>query len=590
MAIHIPTTIGVLMIFIVAVEQACSISVRSSIFKVRVGVMISNAVLLIWAIALNIELLREEGRIHFVDGSFVLVVRTLQMLYMLIVFLIAYYFVTYSIQSAYKSSLALHWRRSNESRKRAPKWMSKLWLCCTVIAEIVLFGCYVLAFALSDVVFFHFAVLVACAMALMGCALVIFALFDIRKQTRRQTERVSMESADSAVTVQADKLRKLRRLLVTMIVMAFIIMACAIINLYIVGRHIYELYDSGCLLGQREGTLTSSAIDNTGDYLSLFAILMCIGMGLVFWTYKPSAVNYCAYCCRYRHFADKQQHPALEDMKLTLCYALCPLMLDEAERKRRMLIRALPQIEATAGHFTHRRDTAQSTGPMLDKKENDQEIVRDGRQSVFSMAISVTKMLSVTNDRKLVDTLTESGSIQVIFYDFDGALTTDKNQYFAHWSAKDVSALQRPHLFDLFGSEERMDALRDHFGRMTGKGIRMGLVSDVYTRHKMKIILSLLDYDRFFSEIMGIDHDLITNEPTNHNRVQIFLIKWMRAHSVANSSVLYVTANEENCRLFANNGTCNTYLPGSASSHKTSSLTTSCGITSLDVEVIEQAT
>lgn len=78
--------------------------------------------------------------IRFCDASSALMVEyvlfDVSVRYMLVAFFIAYFFVVYSLQSAYKSSLSLHSRNAGSTR-RAPKWMTKCWLFLTVAIEVI---------------------------------------------------------------------------------------------------------------------------------------------------------------------------------------------------------------------------------------------------------------------------------------------------------------------------------------------------------------------------------------------------------------------------------------------------------------------
>ena len=118
----------------------------------------------------------------------------------------------------------------------------------------------------------------------------------------------------------------------TMILFCVIIMAAAIWNIVVIVRYLVRLSRWCPLL--RRGTLYGTAIDNELDYISYFVILCCVGIALVFWTYKPSAVNYCTFCCfgyKNKKYFRRKDLPG-GDMKLTLCYAFCPLLLDNAEQ------------------------------------------------------------------------------------------------------------------------------------------------------------------------------------------------------------------------------------------------------------------
>lgn len=274
----------------------------------------------------------------------------------------------------------------------------------------------------------------------------------------------------------------------------------------------------------------------------------------------------------------------ISDMKLTLLYVLCPLCLDNAERKRQEFIQKTTTRIVETADIPRRRE---STGAMLEVNGNGQEIVAgDGRSSVFSMAMSVTRMLSVTTDRKLI----ESGkSVSVIFYDFDGVLTVSQHRLFEEWNLSAISSLRKRDLFETFGREERIERLRAHLSTALGKGIKIYCLGQE-TRAKLKAILSKIDfYPTLFNEetIIGADHPLIRKEDEKHNRTQIFLLHWMKENSVSNEECLLVSAVEENTRLFADNGTCHTYLPGSAS-QKRPTQERDFGITINDFEVIEQ--
>ena len=206
---------------------------------------------------------------------------------------------------------------------------------------------------------------------------------------------------------------------------------------------------------------------------------------------------------------------------------------------------------------------------------------------MFSMAMSVTKMLSVTSDRKLVDILESGKKIAVIFYDFDGVLSTEKQRYFEHWTEHDVSTLQPANLRNLFGNEERIAQLRGHLSRCSQKGVKLVLYG-LETKAKMQMIVEKLSLFSYFTEIIGSDHPIIRDEAESHNRIQILLLQWMKANNVDNGELLYVSAVEENTRLFANNGTCHTYDPGSLDQKQLTQNMNVDGITKRDFEVIEQ--
>merc|ERR550525_994025 len=86
-------------------------------------------------------------------------------------------------------------------------------------------------------------------------------------------------------------------------------------------------------------------------------------------------------------------------MHETLCYTFCPIFIDKAERKRKLLMDGNSQA-GTVGDLRQ----SHTAGVTLADNRSDQEMAK--RNSVFSMGMSVTKMLSVTSDRKLIDIMT----------------------------------------------------------------------------------------------------------------------------------------------------------------------------------------
>jgi len=229
-------------------------------------------------------------------------------------------------------------------------------------------------------------------------------------------------------------------------------------------------------------------------------------------------------------------------------------------------------------------------GAILADNRSDREMAT--RNSVFSMGMSVTKMLSVTSDSKAIDILDSGQSVAVIFYDFDGVLTAVKHRTFGDWSQEAVSSLRRQDLLGIFGEEARIEQLGSHLGTVLDSGIKIYCVSQE-TTSKTKAIMDKLSLPFHDGNIIASDHPMIAAEPPNHNRTQLFLLEWMKENAVSNGAVLYVSSNEEQTRFLADNGTCHTYLPGAAARDRVAkeghfAALNQSGITKCDFDVIEQ--
>eukprot|EP01084_Bolivina_argentea_P206882 353100_1 len=275
-------------VFSVALEQACSISIDHPLFRVRVGVLLSNALLCVLSVVINVDLLREEGHIDFLDDDFVLIVRTLQVFWLFVTFLIGYGFVTDSIQKAYKLSSRIAVTPSREQlqhimSRRAPSWMSKFWALCTVIQEIALFIFFIVAFTTQDIIYFHICWICSMIMGAIGGVLVIVALFDIIRYVYHTTNHIH-----EVHSIDTTNLNKLKRLLMVMIILGILIITLSTVNVGLMLNHLVHLSEDGHLY--REGSLKSRALDNVNDYVIYFCILIFIEMIFVFWTYKPAAV------------------------------------------------------------------------------------------------------------------------------------------------------------------------------------------------------------------------------------------------------------------------------------------------------------
>mmetsp|Transcript_28751 Transcript_28751/g.45489 ORF Transcript_28751/g.45489 Transcript_28751/m.45489 type:complete len:462 (-) Transcript_28751:1692-3077(-) len=348
-AIHVSTTIIVMIVFSVSLEQACSLSIKNRLFKIRVGVLISNAILSVLSIVLNLDLLRTGGHISFLDAHFVLIVRTLQIIWLSLAFFIGYFFVIYSISSAYRSSTLLYSANQagsesppNDHSRKIPNWMIRFWLVCTILVEIVIFLCFIIAFSTSDIFYIHICWICSFLFTIIGALLVLSALFDIIKYVYKKTEAPSLAMHDN-VTVSANKLNKLNRLLITMMVLCVASITAATINLVTIINHLNKIYQQHHQL-QRPGTLDSTAIDNVADYVSYFLILLCVEVSFVIWTYKPNAVNYCLFCCCAGCGHQKYAQSFHLD-KSTMCYAFCKACLEDAERKRRAYMEAVQRLQ-----------------------------------------------------------------------------------------------------------------------------------------------------------------------------------------------------------------------------------------------------
>ena len=238
-SLHVCTTLICFIVFGVSLEQSCSLSIRHRLFKIRIGVLLSNAILCILSIVLNFDLLRTSNHITFLDTNFVLIVRTLQVIWLFVAYFIGYYFVVYSINSAYKASSFISETSSastsssssigssspNIIKLRAPDWMSRFWFILTVFQEISLFLCYIIALATSDITYIHFVWITAFGFCVVGALLVLFAMVDIRKYVWKKTR-----NSDG---INMKNLQKLQRLMMIMIILCIVIIVLSLLNFVI---------------------------------------------------------------------------------------------------------------------------------------------------------------------------------------------------------------------------------------------------------------------------------------------------------------------------------------------------------------------
>eukprot|EP01083_Nonionella_stella_P066154 174006_1 len=522
--IHISTTVIVVIVFGVALEQACSLSIKHELFRIRIGVLLSNAILCVLSLVINFDLLREDNHIHFLDTDFVLIVRTLQIFWLFIAFLIGYAFVTNSINSAYKSSSYISVSsealssspNTNILKQKTPSWMSKCWAICTVIEEIVLFLFYIIAFTTTDILYFQLCFVSAFSSAIIGAVLVVFALIDILKYVYHKTRNNDKRHTN------VRNLKKLNRLLVTMIILCSLVIALSSYNLYLLIQHITRLINDENHF--REGTLESRALDNVTDYISYFLILICIEIIFVFWTYKPSAVNYCLFCCfGYKRYSNSKLSFRLD--RNTLCYAFCKYCIDDAERKRVQL-----QLQV------------QNLNLNVEQK-----------QIITNNTHATTTEITAVSPRESALSLTQY-KIKIVLYDFDGVFTNQTHRYFEHWTEQQVAALTKQHLNIIFGSNERISNLVQHFTLVSSQNVQIYCIHKE-TNSKINTIFKKLQFDPYFDNTTTIGLDSANSE----SQVKLFILKLIKMKHIDNHHLLYISSNHENVQHLSDINLCVTY-------------------------------
>ena len=101
--IHVAMTCVSFLIFLLSMQQLCSASMDSLVIKYRAGVACSCFTFLIVSISLNFELAKDAGEIE-IANDFVLIVRTLMVIWCFIAFILAYWFLNHAVRAAYKST------------------------------------------------------------------------------------------------------------------------------------------------------------------------------------------------------------------------------------------------------------------------------------------------------------------------------------------------------------------------------------------------------------------------------------------------------------------------------------------------------
>ena len=574
-SVHIITTILVLIVFSFSLEQACSLSIQHNLFKIRIGVLLSNAILSVLSIVLNFDLLRINGDINFLDSDFVLIVRTLQILWLFIAFFIGYFFVTYSIDSAYKSSNRyinnekeniINKKNNNNNNNNnddhininiiTPSWIRKFWLICTIFMEITLFLCYIIAFTTTDIFYIHICWISSFTFSIIAALLVIFALIDIRKYVYNKTKQrilsLYKNNNNNNNNNSHKKLEKLNRLLVTMIILCIIMIIASIINLVIMIRHIIDLDESKNLF--RESTLSSTAIDNVEDYISYFLILLCVEISFVFWTFKPNSINYCLFICCYNN--DNNDDDDIKVNKDTICYAFCRTCIDNAvnHKRRRIRIRKQQQDKPKVNNDNNNNNVQrQSTVTTTEQQQQQQQQQQQHERINSSNNISITNMVQqsiniqnniIENDQSITT------KIKIILYDFDGVLTNKKHRYFEHWTQIDVEALTKEHLNTIFGSDQRINYLYQHFNFLISNNIKIFCISNENSS-KIWTIFKKLNFENVFNKECIIS--------CNSSKITLFILDLIKKEEIDNDQLLYISANHENIRHFLNINLCTTY-------------------------------
>lgn len=88
--IHFSATIIIFVILNISLEQTCSISTNTHLFKMRICVLLSNTLLFVLSFVMNLDLLRIDNIINL-NNEFVLIVRTLQIIWLFIACFIGYF-------------------------------------------------------------------------------------------------------------------------------------------------------------------------------------------------------------------------------------------------------------------------------------------------------------------------------------------------------------------------------------------------------------------------------------------------------------------------------------------------------------------
>ncbi len=525
---NISTSIIVIIVFFIALEQSFSISIEHRFFKIRLGVLLSNAILCALSIVLNVELM------DVVDDNFVLIVRTLQILWLFVAFFIGYFFVTNSIKSAYSSSIY-----NENSHKKvdidAPKWINKFWFLCTIFMEMALFLCCIIAFSTRDILYINVLWTITFLMAVIGAILVLFSLIDIRIKSKR----IASSKIDS---LRNSKLNQMNRLIVIMIILCLMVIIACGINLIILINHLTKsklITDS----------LYSTVIDNTLDYITYMVCLLFIEILLVFWTYKSSSINYCLYpIYGYKKDIIVSNASFFID-KNTLCYVFCKHIIEGADNKR--IILHLKQKAENKMLTTNTRPTKSS----FFSSANDSN--KYHMQS--NMENSNENTLEIETENKEIEKPKNKMKIKIILYDFDGVLTTQcKYRYFEHWNDNDITSLTRKHMNTIFGNDKRINVLKNNFKKWNQNGYTKQKIITFETTNKILKILNKIGLNVYFNDIQN---DIIgcDNQEKEKFSIKYFILKLINMQNIGYDEILYISADHENVTHFNNINLCQCY-------------------------------
>lgn len=499
--------------------------------------------------------------------------------------------------------------------------MTKFWFICTILMELLLITCFVIAIITERIEYIQIIWIAAYGFCVIGILLVITALINIRlnvkKKTQNKYQNVTTNNNINNNIESKEKrnkkpikmhtsihLSKLTRNITLIIILSLILIFVASLSFITLIIHLLQTMH---LNGIERTIYAISPMCSLPSYISFIISITSFNIGLIRWTYQPSSINYCLFCCcylryRYKQNSEDDMNDNDDELKLdenTLCYVFCKKCLDSAMRKRQKFIELKQQkiIEIKNKKLENEQNGMDQNDLTIEvdddddnKNDNDNDtnqlhvisnklfidesiishksntfnrlrasITRGKTQTITDFTPNTTSILQQVGDES-VDDEEDERKIKVILYDFDGALSMESRyRYFEHWTDDDVDVISTELLNKLFGDNNRINELNLHFKELNQNNIQIFCISNDNIS-KINIILNKIGLNEYFNynNIIGNDHKLINNDKINY-KINLFILKLIKLKNINNDELLYVSSNNQNIIYLKNNNFCKTY-------------------------------